>query len=458
MMRKVVTPDAWKHDDAILAPVPMCQNGRMGPADFKTFVKRAGTELAQKVAGANFQPGDVPIHLIALSATEASGPNRNGDGFREAVLKEYHPTFVKNAKFYRNHKSDDPNNSFGIVKLSWYNPAMRRVELIVGLNGDERAARRNGGKVADIELQKLAAEQEIPVSMGTRVSHDICSFCGNKAATRRHYCTESMCKAGGLQKYIGQVVELDNGDAHHLHADNPDPIFHDISHVSRPADRTAYVLRQFNKSAAAVISGAELAEYIFGDDASPVKKEAAYISAVDAKLAFPWARALVQREPVPVIAMPTVEKLAQFTRALSEHNIVLPIDAFVSVLSGGRPVSDSLLLKQAAYDVFSRIVAPATNPYFCNKPVPTAYAQYAAKIAGSYSLSTLALRERLMRATVNDIKALPVPYTKTASFDGLTEELAQQYGLYVLASLKHCQKNANSGLTAITSILQNRVY
>jgi hypothetical protein len=201
----------------------------------------------------------VPIHLIAIGATEFYGPNRNGDGFKEATLRKYAHTFVtkpvtrEGAYFYRDHLNKNPLKSYGTVKAAFYHPAMHRVELLVALNGTKEAAERNNGLLADRELEKLARDDDgdaFGVSMACRVPFDVCSGCGNRARHRGEYCTARTCKYGGLAEAITKVA----ADGHVLHADNPDPAFFDISHVYRPADRTAYVMGML-KAAGGVVLG-----------------------------------------------------------------------------------------------------------------------------------------------------------------------------------------------------------
>jgi len=91
--------------------------------------------------------------------------NRNGDGFKEATCKKYHHTFKKHARWYRNHRNKNPEKSYGYIKASAYNHPMRRVELLTMLNKTKEAAERNGGLVADKEMAKIAAGDDIPVSM-----------------------------------------------------------------------------------------------------------------------------------------------------------------------------------------------------------------------------------------------------------------------------------------------------
>ena len=236
-MLKIITPGSWNFDEPIVQIVKVASGGLRGD-DLRSFIKRAGHNFADKVQSIDLSPGEVPVHLIALGATEFYGPNRNGDGFTEATCKKYHDTFRKNARWYRNHKNKDTKKSYGVVKLAHYNDDMKRVELIIALNSNEKAAKHNDGLVANEEMEKLAKGDDIAVSMACRVPFDVCSGCGNRARNRNEYCDSALCKYGGLRSNIGAVLE----DGHILHADNPDPDFFDISRVFRPADRIAYTL------------------------------------------------------------------------------------------------------------------------------------------------------------------------------------------------------------------------
>jgi hypothetical protein len=225
--------------------------------DLKSFIKRAGDQMVDAMRKLAFAPGEIPVHLIAIGSTEFYGPNRNGDGFTEECCRNYHNTFVKHARWYRNHQNKDQSKSYGIIKYSAYNEAMHRLELIVALNGTKEAAIRNGGLLADQEMEKLAkGDGDISVSMACKVAYDVCSSCGNKAKTRNDYCTEETCKYGGAKDNLCKVAE----DGHILHVDNPYPTWFDISNVYRPADRIAYVFGKLEKAASGRIpSSAELA-------------------------------------------------------------------------------------------------------------------------------------------------------------------------------------------------------
>lgn len=240
-MTKIITPGSYDFGEATTSIIKVSSNGLVGH-DLSDFIKRAGHKMADEITKLAFAKGEIPIHLIALGATEFYGPNRNGDGFTEECCRNYHPTFVKHARWYRNHQNKDPQKSYGIIKQSFYNEDMHRIELIVALNETKEAAARNGGLIADKELEKLAAGKELAVSMACKVAYDVCSVCGNKARTRDEYCTEENCKGGGCKNNLCKVAE----DGTITYVNNPYPDWIDMSDVLRPADRIAYVFGKVN--------------------------------------------------------------------------------------------------------------------------------------------------------------------------------------------------------------------
>lgn len=278
MMEKVIPVSGWDFGDQPACLAKFASDGRLHWEDARRLIKRAGEEFVELARRIELHPGEEAVHQIAMGATEAYGPNRNGDGFKEATLKEYHPTFVKFARVYRNHVNRDPAKSYGVIKLSWYNPRMRRVELLLALNATKEAAHRNGGLVADRELEKLARGEDLAGSMSCMVPFDVCSSCGNRARSRSEYCDENSCigpqgeKRGGCKRNLAKVAY----DGHLLHVDNPNPKFFDYSSVVVPADRIAFgqlatYLRKAAEFADEFPGGAESAEMLkqSGDFANP---------------------------------------------------------------------------------------------------------------------------------------------------------------------------------------------
>lgn len=185
--------------------------------------------------------------------------NRNADFYSASMLERDHPTFEKYAHVFVDHRNQDPRKSYGIVKKSWYNRDMQRVELIVELNATKEAAERNQGLVAERTLQKLASGIDVAVSQSCKVPGDRCNSCGNWAKTRAQYCTPDMCKYGGCRDNLGRTFD----DGFHLYVDNPHCTFFDISDVSntRGADRTAFITGKVAGDLR-VMGGAELAEML----------------------------------------------------------------------------------------------------------------------------------------------------------------------------------------------------
>lgn len=239
-MLKFVEPQSWPAflSFDVIDHVKYASD-KLGFSDRRRLAKRAGEEFAYRVSQLPPPNGEEYVHVVALGCLEAYGPNRKGDAFPEEVCRKYHRTFQKYARWYRNHRHRDPARSYGVVKLSSYNEKMRRIDLIVALNATKEAAARNGGLIADKELDLLFNGESLPVSMACRVSYDICSGCGNRARTTWQYCDSRRCiKYGGCSKNLGRAFD----DGHILHVINPDPLFFDISYVVVPADRIAYTL------------------------------------------------------------------------------------------------------------------------------------------------------------------------------------------------------------------------
>jgi hypothetical protein len=158
--------------------------------DKKAFLKKRGSaeEFAETIKNAELQPGDVPIHVIAIGETERFSYNRNADGFSRHTCKTAHPTFVKHARYFRNHKKGGVELSYGLVKASSYNPDMGRIELLLIGNGTKEAAKRNGGNVMpDATLQKLASGEPVAWSMGCGLKNDVCFVEGTEVATESGY-------------------------------------------------------------------------------------------------------------------------------------------------------------------------------------------------------------------------------------------------------------------------------
>ena len=491
-MIKYVSPSGWEWDRPVAIPVPISSRGLIGN-DRREFTKLAGHMFIDEVDRTKFANDEVPVHLIALGASEAYGPNRNGDGFKEATCKEYHDTFVKFAKFFRNHKNkpDRGDPSFGIIKSSAYNAPMRRVELLVALNADKSAADRNKGFVADTELEKLAKGDDIAVSMACRVPYDSCSWCGNKAKTRSEYCGHEKCAAGGCKDNLTRLIKMGD-DMHHLHVDNPTPTWFDISRVFRPADRIAYGAKADWLTKAASDNGVfEFQDYIkmAESESAPLRVimyqeglpgEWDQTVAGQVKVAYGLAKLELQKnttspevysgiqsEPLDIEVLGDLgtTKCAEGLSALADNKIILSFSDWARLSR-----KQGLTKEATAYlpSIYNRMLDNGnieqqieSNPYpLSDKVASIKQRTFANLCVSSHSLEKSAVRNRSMLSAIRS-EPTPVVNATIKKFGSNNEEaegLAMEYSLYKIAALQRIASfDSNFPLTATLSVRQNQL-
>lgn len=474
MRTKVIIPGGWGWDEPVISMVKKSSRGIIG-SDLKDLIKRAGHQFADRVRGMHFEPGDVPIHLLAMGATEYYGPNRNGDGFKCASCQKFHPTFVKHARYYYNHANKDPLKSYGYVKDSAYHPDMHRVELLACLNGTKEAADRNKGFVAEKDLQDLESGREIPVSMACKVAYDVCSGCGNKARTRDEYCTGLTCRYGGLRDNITKVA----ADGHILHADNPEPTFFDISRVFRPADRIAYVFGQIKAATAFEgIGGFALAEamgvsapWLPGECEDPSVKLAHELAGLEREYESlgpdGWCLAFA-KEAQPKTTWHDHGALhpQQALAALAREKVAMPLYGFLQMVIGDDLQAAAAVDSVAARlpGVYSRMCEDgsaeklaANNPFDLPREVPPLRVrEWARKRAADYSLDRGHVERRIKVAAVRRNGRLTESRaTATIKVAGDAESLARAYALYKLGMLRALEGDPEYQLTAALAVRQN---
>jgi len=488
---KLVSPSGWDFEEQILQPVKLSSRGLLGQ-DRQDFLKRASATFLPALDQVKFAADEVPVHLIALGASEAYGPNRNGDGFKEATCRKHHDTFVKFAKFFRNHKNKAERGDpfFGVVKASAYNEDMRRVELLCALNAEKSAADRNGGFVADAELEKIARGEDIPVSMACRVPHDVCSFCQHPARTREEYCTQEKCAAGGCKDNLTRLIKIGN-DLHHLHVDNPNPTWFDISRVFRPADRIAYGTKADYLTKAAADSGVfELQDYIkiASTSTAPLdvilyqngshgvwsEKQASQIKLGYGLAAIEKFLQISDANIYRAVTTPKfpVEKLAAFGSEQCDTQLAALADRKVILNFGdyARLVGREDLLKSASAllpKIYTRMTIDESLPLlvengkclFIDKVASENSKMLAASLASDYSFAKEAVEHR---SFLSHIREQPVPRVftseKFASCSADAENLAREYAMYKLASLwRLAAVDPDFPLTVKLSIRQNQV-
>jgi hypothetical protein len=491
MMLKVSGAYAQDFGEASTRLIPLCRDGHIGPHDRSVMIKRAGVEFVDFIKRARLAPGEVPIHTIALGANEYYGPNRNGDGFRDLVLRLRAHTFEKFARFYRNHANKDPKKSYGRIIKAAYNDRMHRIDLACGLNGTEETARVNGGLVADKELEKLARGEDIPTSMACKVSHDVCSGCGNHARTREEYCDGfARCKYGGLKHNITTTFD----DGHQLHADNPDDLtWFDESAVYKGADRIASSLGLLlggEKSASVrPMGGAELAERIgltapvdlLIDPALPrrvraqVKLAHALADLESEAGRDAWGHAFTAEVQPPVGGFPDVRstplQLGRVMRALAAEKVALPLRDFLSLMLDKRAAAEVVDDVGAQLPgVFGRLAADADlgdelrhSPYNPSDDLPdTKTRTWAGMLVGDYGLGRKEAEARVSRSVLRG--GIPRPRTRTeeavkeASDRGGAEALARQYAMYKLAFLGAVEERGDAEFPLTSTLLVRQNY
>lgn len=517
MMEKVIPVGSWDFDVEPTAQIKVASTGLRGSDRRLLLEKRAAdhvfAHMLDKIA---LYPGDVPIHAIAIGATEAYGPNRNGDGFNEATCIKQAHTFVgrplgqykegehNGARVYLNHKNKHPPTSYGYVKAAAYNPRMRRIELLMLGNGTKQAAERNGGLVLPDEIQeKLANDQMLPWSMACKIAHDVCSICNNHAPSRESYCTSDTCVGSdgfqGLGCRYGLTKIAANGRQQYV--ENPDAMFFDFSKVTRPADRIAYGGRaaylEKAASAACMPGGAELAE-VFSRENYPTAgllldgslseverglKLAAVLTDLEQTLARgasiadrATARAFHPSLQPPIdlrgLSGAGATKMAEGFRALTEARVMLSLHDFVK--AAAPDAADDLVADSVANaarhlpgiygrlletdDLRSRLSKHAAAVAAAGTP-SAAQRALAAKAAATRSFCVGDVQDRISRSAVIGCESpalLDVQREKLATDDN-SEELARRYALSKLAMLATLPDSEELSYVCRLAVLQNYV-
>lgn len=215
---------------------------------------KTASEALDYIKNVKPMPNKTIILVLAMTAGEFYGFNRNGDGWPERpmricktiigpdeVLPKHYKSFESNANVFRHHINKDPDKRIGEVLKAFYNWPMHRVELLLALDNHQAE-----DVVQEIESGKFPA-----VSMGCKVKYDVCNICGNCAPSRKDYCDHAKYQLGET---------LPNGKP--IGVWNPSPKFFDISMVRRPADRLGFMMKKVAEPVPELRSGAELGEYI----------------------------------------------------------------------------------------------------------------------------------------------------------------------------------------------------
>lgn len=193
---------------------------------------KTASEAKDYILNVKPKPGKTIVLVLAMGASEAYGPNRNGDAFSEQpipglveegeTLLDHYQTFT-DAGIYMHHVNTDKTKSMGKVLKAFYNKEMRRVELLLELD-DIRAAK---------VVNRIKRGEYPAVSMGCKIKYDVCARCKNKASKPEFYC-----------KHAKKMNYIDPGTGKMNFVYNPSPRLFDISFVFRPADRIAFTMKK----------------------------------------------------------------------------------------------------------------------------------------------------------------------------------------------------------------------
>ncbi|MDF2841729.1 MAG: hypothetical protein K0R00_155 [Herbinix sp.] len=181
------------------------------------LLKTASLKLPNGVV---YDPDFFYMKVRGVSAGEFWGCNKNFDFFPEAELKTSYMTFLT-AHTFKNHENKDIKNAIGDVLTAEWNDKMKGVDLLLRIDR----------KIAPTIVRGFEKGFMTDVSMGCRISHSVCSICGNKAKTKYEYCDHIKLQRGKILDDGRKVYEINIG-----------PKFHDISAVLNGAERAAKVI------------------------------------------------------------------------------------------------------------------------------------------------------------------------------------------------------------------------
>lgn len=188
-------------------------------------------------------------HVIAMSDGGHYGSNMNGDWFKAAELTGMQspeeaiknegdlagtpvPRFktFEQAKFFKHHDNSNFSPYFGDVPLAVWNDAMKRVELIIRIFRQAIPEMVGSVGAPDVAI-RIDNGGYITVSMGCRIHHEQCMYCGNENEFVSQRCDH-------LKNHMNEIMP----DGRLVAADNFGMRFFDISNVTIPADPIAYSL------------------------------------------------------------------------------------------------------------------------------------------------------------------------------------------------------------------------
>ena len=487
-MNKIIEPGAFDFGVPMASLVDIHRRG----VDHNWMVKRAASAGVFEGTDLKPQKDHSIVHLIAMGDAEYYGMNRNGDIFYkqgrvldipepfDGVTRhvqihcgnvDRHPTFVKYAHVYRNHKNKDPKKSQGDVIKSAHNGKMSRVELLVELPNHKWGT----------ELHKLASGEPVEFSMACRVPYDVCTYCGHKAAKKEQYCPHA-------KDFMTQILK----SGHQVGVANDFMTYFDISKVYVNADRIAYGLMK-----AAGMAGGEIvpAAYLADDYALfPPEGEAtdlAGLSENETKLATLKKLSEIEKEiearanpsdnshlalpdDLPEEAMAELQSLASADKAnlfgaMSDVQISLSLRDFLKLVMGNKFSTVSEHVDEAETclpGMFGRMLDGSLNQLLGDDVemggglLPKRIRDIVSGLVPTHSLAEKPARGRVSIVIVRGKRPESAQLVKPAGYVADTEansvamRLAEAYGRYKLAFLQRNGGANNRSLTGL-AVLQH---
>ena len=441
------------------------------------------SQALEKCAAADFimQLGVTPkkdhsyVHLITTGAGEYYGPNNNADYFNKCArdftfadgtsqslqggLEKFHNTFDKFGAVYLEHfNSKKGGPKWGEIVGEAYNTSMHRGELMVELPNEKWAS----------NLEKIANNKPVYWSMGCGVPYDICSSCGNHAATRSDYCEHLKYAKLSIDKEGNQTFAI-----------NDQPHFHDISKVAVPADRIAFAL---SKVASATLQapaneGLWLPMGLIQKLASAMEQKIAEalekLSEIEKKIIVQGmspeesdiAQGGFSHDEIPqdicskLHDMPLDDVMGE----MHSKKVLLPPKSFASIVIGKKPEEIPGIegLPDALEGIFSQLKESGDLEVLSDGSYIPKEARYRSGLASlvdqltdQYSIEPAAVRRRAMHVPDNRGPSLSKRasqlYKKPVSAEA--HVLAKEYAKYQLSFLAH---NAESKYAHL-AVLHNR--
>ena len=193
-------------------------------------------------------PGKTIILVLAMTAGEYYGCNRNGDAWSERpltvgktqitaddVLPRHYKTFETNARVFRHHVNKDPEKRIGDVVRAFYNWPMHRVELLLALDNA-----RAESIVNQIESGEFPAVSMGCFLAGTKVT----LVDGSRKPIEDIRIGDAVLTHTGKSGLVTSLQKRDySGKVYRVRAEGEDPVYCTSEHpfLSVPQDQVRIV-------------------------------------------------------------------------------------------------------------------------------------------------------------------------------------------------------------------------